>query len=203
MKHNNLKINIYGTVLLFLVSLIQYGCNRDRHNPGWDYFPDMFYSTAYETYSENPNFSDGMTMREPVPGTVPHDYIPFDYTSDPDSRAKAGIELVNPFSPAADILAGGREVYNIFCAGCHGLKGDGEGNLFTAGLYSLKPRSLTDSIAVELKDGEMFHTITLGLGFMGAHGSQVRPDERWKMILYIRELQQGPAKQETEQEGER
>ena len=25
---------------------------------------------------------------------------------------------------------------------------------------------------------------------MGAHGSQIRPDDRWKLVLYIRKLQQ-------------
>ncbi|NLA50024.1 MAG: cytochrome c [Bacteroidales bacterium] len=200
MIQNNPKTYTCRTAFLILFTVILYACNRDRNNPGWDYFPDMFYSTAYETYSENPNFSDGMTMREPVPGTVARDFIPFDYTSDTDSRTRAGIELLNPYLPAADLLNRGREVYSIFCADCHGLKGDGEGYLFTAGLYSLKPRSLTDSVAVELKDGEIFHTITLGLGFMGAHGSQVKPDDRWKMILYIREMQQAPAKKEADRE---
>lgn len=194
--YNSLRMKIYGTAFLVLFSLVQFSCNRDRNHPGWDYFPDMFYSTAYETFSENPNFTDGMTMREPVPGPVPRDFVPFGYTADAESRARAGNELANPFSPAAAVLDRGREVYTIFCAGCHGIRGNGDGELFTAGLYSLQPKSLTDSIALSLKDGEIFHTITLGLGFMGAHGSQVLPDDRWKMILYIRELQDrlpGPA----------
>jgi hypothetical protein len=25
---------------------------------------------------------------------------------------------------------------------------------------------------------------------MGAHGSQIRPDDRWKLVLYIRKLQE-------------
>ncbi len=44
------------TAFLVLFSMSLSSCNRDRNNPGWDYFPDMFYSTAYETYSKNPNF---------------------------------------------------------------------------------------------------------------------------------------------------
>src|SRR5664279_6373374 len=95
-------INIFspGRILktMFLVFLFMnlYSCNRDRNNPGWDYFPDMFYSTAYETNSKNPNFENGMTMRVPVPGTIPRDFTPFEYTNDPESRILAGKELVNP-----------------------------------------------------------------------------------------------------------
>jgi hypothetical protein len=35
-------------------------------------------------------------------------------------------------------------------------------------------------------DGEIYHSITLGYGSMGPHGSLVRPDDRWKVINYIR-----------------
>jgi mono/diheme cytochrome c family protein len=87
-------------------------------------------------------------------------------------------------------LARGKTVYSTFCIGCHGVKGAGDGHLFTSGLYPLKPRMLTGSIADNLKDGEIFHTITLGLGSMGAHGSQIRTEDRWALVLYIRTLQE-------------
>jgi mono/diheme cytochrome c family protein len=176
--------------LILLLSALLNGCDRERNKPGWDYFPDMFYSAAYESYSPNPDFADGMTMRVPAPGTVPRDFTPFDYTADPESRAKAGKELVNPVLPTTEVLARAKAIYTTFCIGCHGADGAGDGHLFTSGLYPLKPRSLISSEAVKLKDGEIFHTITLGLGSMGAHGSQIRPGDRWKLVLYIRKLQQ-------------
>jgi mono/diheme cytochrome c family protein len=180
--------NIKG-ILLLLFSLLLSGCNRSRNNPGWDYFPDMFYSTAYETFSENPNFENGMTMRLPVAGTVPRGFIPFNYAIDAESRTRAGEELVNPFMPYAEVLVKGKEIYTSFCIGCHGIGGEGDGNLFTSGLYPVKPRSLMAESALKLKDGEIFHSVTLGFGSMGAHGSQIKPDDRWKLVLYIRSLQ--------------
>jgi cytochrome c1 len=172
-------------MLYFILS----ACNRNRNNPGWDYFPDMFYSTAYETNSINPNFENGLTMRVPVPGTVPRDFTPFEYTNDPESRIKAGLELVNPILSTPESLLRGELVYTTFCIGCHGTKGEGDGRLFTSGLYPMKPLTLAGNSAVKLKDGEIFHTITLGIRSMGAHGSQIRPEDRWKLILYIRKLQ--------------
>jgi mono/diheme cytochrome c family protein len=176
---------------IFLVFLLVnvYACNRDRNNPGWDYFPDMFYSTAYETNSKNPNFADGMTMRVPVRGTVPRDFTPFEYTNDPESRIKAGEELVNPVLETPEALLRGKEVYATFCIGCHGSTGKGDGRLFTSGLYTLRPLSLSGDTAAKLRDGEIFHTITLGIRSMGAHGSQIRPEDRWKLVMYIRKLQ--------------
>jgi mono/diheme cytochrome c family protein len=189
---------------IFLVFLLVnvYACNRERNNPGWDYFPDMFYSTAYETYSKNPNFSDGMTMRVPVPGTVPRDYTPFEYTNDPESRIKAGEELINPVLETPEALLRGEEVYTTFCIGCHGRTGKGDGRLFTSGLYPLRPLSLSGDTAAKLRDGEIFHTITLGIRSMGAHGSQIRPEDRWKLVMYIRKLQEERTKTKDIKNGE-
>jgi mono/diheme cytochrome c family protein len=181
-----------GLLVFLLVNLS--ACNRDRNNPGWDYFPDMFYSTAYETNTANPNFKDGMTMRVPVAGTIPRDFLPFEYTNDPESRKKAGEDLVNPFLKSSETLSRGKLIYTTFCIGCHGIAGEGDGRLFTSGLYPLKPLTLSGESAVKLKDGEIYHTITLGIRSMGAHGSQIRPDDRWKLVLYIRTLQEDAAK---------
>ena len=189
-----IKINSPGNFFktLFLVFLLMnlYSCNRNRNNPGWDYFPDMFYSTAYETNSKNPNFENGMTMRVPVPGTVPRDFTPFEYTNDPESRIKAGKELANPFLMTPEALSRGKVIYTTFCIGCHGIEGKGDGHLYTSGLYPIKPLSLSGDTASKLKDGEIYHTITLGIRSMGAHGSQIRPDDRWKLVLYTRKLQE-------------
>jgi cytochrome c5 len=179
-----------GLVLILLFSLILYNCDRNRNNPGWDYFNDMAYSASYQTYSKNPNFPNKMTMRVPVEGTIPRDFTPFEYTIDPASRIEAGNELLNPFKPDSDVLTRGKKVYTIFCIGCHGTKGAGDGHLFTSGLYPMKPRTLSGSTAARLRDGEIFHSITLGFNTMGAHGSQILPDDRWKLILYIRKLQE-------------
>jgi mono/diheme cytochrome c family protein len=181
-----------GLLVFLLVNLS--ACNRDRNNPGWDYFPDMFYSTAYETNTANPNFKDGMTMRVPVAGTIPRDFLPFEYTNDPESRKKAGEDLVNPFLKSSETLSRGKLIYTTFCIGCHGIAGEGDGRLFKSGLYPLKPLTLSGESAVKLKDGEIYHTITLGIRSMGAHGSQIRPDDRWKLVLYIRTLQEDAAK---------
>jgi mono/diheme cytochrome c family protein len=189
MKTVNEIIKYYKILMLIFIGIIPAGCNRDRNNPGWDYFPDMFYSTAYETFTSNPNFRDSMTMRVPEPGTVPRDFNPFGYTIDAESRTRAGIELINPLKPTGEVISRGKEVYSTFCVGCHGNSGQGNGYLYSSGLYPVRPRALSGDNANELKDGEIYHTITLGFGSMGSHASQIRPDDRWAIIVYIRRLQ--------------
>ncbi len=186
--HIERRISIRILVLL-LTGVILWSCDRQRNMRGYDFLPDMVYSQAYETYSINPNFKDSVTMRVPVNGTVPLGYTPFRYTLDSASRLKAGKELVNPFLPTDDVLARGKLIFTIFCIGCHGALGKGDGQLYSSGLYPLKPREISGVPTSKLKDGEIYHTITLGFGSMGAHGAQIRSEDRWKLVLYVRELQ--------------
>ncbi|HDS07169.1 MAG TPA: cytochrome c [Bacteroides sp.] len=174
-----------------IVWLVAAACDRTRSSTGWDYMPDMYYSQAYESYTSNPNFSDSLTMRVPVQGTVPREMVPFDYENNPEDRAAAGNELVNPLEPTATFLDRGEKAYRYFCLSCHGEKGDGQGYLYTSQRYSYPPASLVSETARTLADGVIYHTITVGYGIMGAHGGMIPPQDRWKIILHIREnLQQ-------------
>ena len=172
--------------LMVLVS-----CDRTRSSTGWDYMPDMYYSNAYESYTANPNFSDGLTMRSPVEGTVPRDMEPFPWKKTEKDRILAGEALVNPWGTREENLASGKAAYGIYCLSCHGEQGDGQGFLFTSKKFPYPPADLSSENVVALKDGEIYHSITVGYGIMGAHGSMIRPDDRWKIILHIRKnLQQ-------------
>ena len=82
----------------------------------------------------------------------------------------------------------GKRLFDIFCVNCHGENGDGQGFLYTSKKYPYPPASLISDKIKSNPDGEMFHVITIGWGVMGAHGAQVLPDERWKIITYIRSV---------------
>ena len=186
-----------NTIFLILISLIVSGaCDRNRNHPGWDYFPDMFYSEAYESYTRNPNFPDGKTMRTPVEGTVPRDVVVFNYGPEEEERKRAGEELTNPFGNDEDAIYRGAEVYAAFCANCHGEKGDGKGFLHTSGKYIVVPRDISGETAKALKDGELYHSVSLGFGSMGSHASQISPDDRWRVISYIRNVLQSHGENE-------
>ncbi|MCK4748037.1 MAG: cytochrome c [Bacteroidales bacterium] len=164
-------------------------CDRSRKHPGWDYFPDMAYSNAYETYSPNEIFKDGKTLQAPVEGTISRDAVLFAYGPSAEERTRAGRELSNPLEYTNPNLERGAEVYRTFCSSCHGDQGDGRGHLVTSGVYKYPVRTLVSDEMKERPDGEIYHSITLGFGVMGAHGFMIRPEDRWKVILYIRKQQ--------------
>ena len=175
------------SLLSAIALLAVISCDRTRSSTGWDYMPDMYYSNAYESYTPNPNFEDHLTMRTPVEGSVPREMLPFGWEKSDEDRLAAGEALVNPLDNNAANLSGGRDAYHIFCISCHGPAGDGQGYLYTSQRYPYPPASLISDQAKALKDGEIYHSITVGYGIMGAHGGMIRPEDRWKIILHIRE----------------
>ena len=98
-------------LFLILLSLVIVSCGdsasdgiKEVTNPGYEYMPDMYRSHAYETYSMNPIFSDSMSARKPVKGTIPRGFIPFEYENNLDDFKRASIELKNPFENNSKIL---------------------------------------------------------------------------------------------------
>ncbi|MCX7999921.1 MAG: cytochrome c, partial [Leptospiraceae bacterium] len=51
------------------------------------------------------------------------------------------------------------------------------------------------SPAKDMTDGQIYHTITMGAGQMPAYGSQIPSEDRWKIILYVRKLQEKALKE--------
>lgn len=188
---NILKLKHFGLLaLLALIALIIMSCDKKQTSPGYVYFPDMTYSRAYETYSENPNFNNNMTLRNPVEGTIPRGYLPFPYEKTEEDMFLAGKELSNPFEPTPENIERGALIFKRNCKQCHGVLGNGQGHLYTSKRYPYPPASLINDKMKAKPQGEMFHQVTLGFGIMGAQGLILRPEDRWKVILYVKnELQ--------------
>jgi mono/diheme cytochrome c family protein len=78
----------------------------------------------------------------------------------------------------------GKELYDIYCAVCHGSKGNGKGILMEREKFLGVP-SYADR---EITDGSIFHVVTYGLNSMGSHASQVSIKERWLIADYVLKL---------------
>jgi len=181
----------YIILLVVLAGLTS--CNHDQEKTYWDYMGDfdMYYSKAYESYSPNKVFKDGMTLQKPVEGTVSKEYMPYPFKDKFGDKTKAGALLKNPLKPTKENLEKGKFKYDVYCAICHGDKGKGDGKLTKLvkngkKLYPAPPADLTAGYIQAKPDGEIFHVITMGSAIMGAHGSQIKTDDRWRIVLYIK-----------------
>ncbi len=129
--------------------------------------------------------------RGPVEGTVPRGHFPVELPSKGNTieEAKAvGATLANPVELTMENLQRGRERYGVFCAVCHGEKGEGNGGVIGPTRFPAPPSLHTDQ-ARGYSDGTIFHIITKGVGKMPPYANELSPEDRWKVIHYVRALQ--------------
>ena len=93
--------------------------------------------------------------------------------------------LSNPTAPDARSLDNGRKYYDVNCAVCHGIAGDGRG---PASLYGLPVPSLLTAQAQGYADGYLFGIIRNGRGLMPTY-NRIEEMDRWDVVNYVRGLQ--------------
>jgi mono/diheme cytochrome c family protein len=147
---------------------------------------DMHLQPYYRTLAKSDFFADDRSARLPVEGTVARGDLRDDayfYTG------KIGNALGDymPFPVTADVLARGRERFNITCAPCHGRVGDGNGFIPTRGFR--RPPSFHIDRLRKAPIGYLFDVDTNGFGVMPDYSAQVMPRDRWCIAAYIRALQ--------------
>ncbi len=120
-----------------------------------------------------------------------------------------------PFEITGRDLSIGATRFSTYCAVCHGPLGNGKGKIWERGF--LKPTSYHTvkvedveppetaqiplgisrgywkwDIPISVRDvpvGYIFEVITKGYGAMPDHASQIKPEDRWRIIAYVRTLQ--------------
>jgi mono/diheme cytochrome c family protein len=146
----------------------------------------------------NSNGSNGVAV--PVNGNVPYYYGNTD-----QERARASAEIIdNPFPITKEGLAKGKELYNLFCAICHGEKGDGNGWLVDEAnpnaAYPAAPANFLLDTFYNSTNGRYYHAIMQGKGVMGAYNDKISYKERWEVIHWIHALQAKESKKEYSEE---
>lgn len=176
-------------IALALALLAAIGANvaidRDPAIPARDYFPEMVYSRAAESYAADPALG-GTTLLTPPDGTIARGASLVRYEATPADAVRAGEELTAPRADAADVQRGQR-VFQTFCTPCHGAGGAGDGTVVARGFPP--PPSLLAPHARGLKDGQLFHILTYGQLNMPSYAGQIDAADRWRAIAYVRQLQ--------------
>jgi hypothetical protein len=105
-------------------------------------------------------------------------------------RGRTGTELSTtfPMPVTRDVIIRGQERYNIFCTPCHDHVGTGNGMAVRRGFRRGPPSLHVDRLR-EAPHGHFFDVITNGFGAMNDYAMQIRPEDRWAIVAYIRALQ--------------
>ncbi|MGH9752074.1 MAG: c-type cytochrome [Blastocatellia bacterium] len=111
-------------------------------------------------------------------GSVGEDGFPFKLSDNPETRKKEIVE----------ILDRGESRFNITCLPCHGKLGDGNGMVAMRG-FRHPPTYHQDRLR-NAPTSHFYDVMTNGFGAMPSYADVVTPEDRWKIIAYIRALQQ-------------
>ncbi len=187
------KFKILGLTAFSIAAAILVTSCKDKKSTGWEYAPNMYEHIAYDPDQKNPNFKDGKTAQLPPAGTIPLGFTRFDYPNTRDGYNQAGGEVKNPLQQTPVNYNEGAVLFSHYCSPCHGEKGMGDGLVVQHGFpappsYS-KGQSSRGGAMKDLTDGKIYHTITYGVNSMGSYASQLSPEERWKVIMYVHHLQ--------------
>jgi mono/diheme cytochrome c family protein len=164
----------------------------EKQHRGIELMPDMFVHPGYKRQNgievHADQSSDGKEQQwpvvmPPVPGTVSragptYQIAPGDFVS--------ARKLVNPLAPTSEVLRQGQYAFNVYCVVCHGRDGNAA-NGYVAKFFSAIP-SLTNTHVAGMPDGEIYHIITVGRSRMPSYAAQLRSEQRWAVIDYLRVL---------------
>ena len=151
--------------LLFLVAAIALGCYPSDIDL-------LKRQPKYLPYTASTFFADGRAMRPPPLGTVPREAV-LDEAAPPVTMM---------------LLELGRHDFDIFCAACHGRRGDGKSVVATK-MALRRPPSLVDPPASALSRQRVVDVIAQGYGLMPSYAEMLPARSRWAIAHYLRALE--------------
>ena len=137
--------------------------------------------------------------QEVSPRVMPEGTLPTNTGSPPQDLEQATVKAHNPLKPTPENLAHGKELFINTCSPCHGESGHGDGpvaHLLHA--HGFDPKNLVTGVSKNLPDGYIYGYIRDGGIHMPSYGDAMNSDERWDVVMYVRQLQaQAPGEKKT------
>jgi mono/diheme cytochrome c family protein len=199
----------YFVLLFFLTcfAVVAIAGFRGSHSrrPPIEFFADMVRQNKVRPQTPSDFFADEHASRLIPVGTVPRSgpyfvngetlkvdgkpVYPYEDSPVNTGRIVGTTNWVtnNPLPMTRQMLERGQQRYQINCLPCHGPVGDGKGITSKYGLAAIA--NFHEKRFIDMCDGEIFNSITVGKNLMPAYGANVTVEDRWAVIAYVRALQ--------------
>lgn len=180
--------NTFYTALIFTGILVLASC-QDKREPNYQYMPNMYEPVGYETYDEVDWLPGGHMALLPAENTIARGKKPYDLENTPEGK-ELSRALTSPLDSLdrEENLAVGAELYALYCAICHGPKGDGQGNLVKREKILGVPSYADPGRNINI--GTTYHVIYYGQNAMGSYATQLDEKERWQVSEYVMKLKE-------------
>jgi mono/diheme cytochrome c family protein len=131
---------------------------------------------------------EGRVLQAPPEGTLPRDAPAGPEGLLTGVEAGAYVEDI-PLPLTRARLLSGRASFEIYCAPCHGVRGDGA-SVVAETMTLRRPPSIAGPAARRLPVGRVFQVIGDGYGLMRSYAEDLTtPEERWAVAAYVLALQ--------------
>jgi mono/diheme cytochrome c family protein len=168
---NSLTLGVaIGSVLLLAA------CRQDMHD-----------QPKFIPLRPNAFFADGRSARPLPEGTIARGELKEDILFYTGKGADGKPSNEFPLPVTSELLARGKERYEIYCTPCHDQTGNGSGMIVRRG-YRRPPTYHSDRLRRQ-PNGYLFDVMTNGFGAMPDYAAQIPPADRWAIVAYIRALQ--------------
>ncbi len=185
MPRPNRVLGLLAFASVFALAGCARGCTSS--SPPIHLNPSMDNQPKARPQSASLFFSDGSTMRQPVPGTIPIGGLKEDTAFFTGKGADGQFVATIPVTADEALLERGRQRYTIYCQPCHDARGDGKGILFQRG--NVPTATFHQEKMLKYTDGQIFDIMSNGQGLMPAYKWPIPPADRWAIVAYIRGLQ--------------
>lgn len=197
MLRNRLKTFSLAGCLMFGAIGVS-ACRQDMHdNPRYEAYEEganrqlpegTVARGSLDTNPAAPRTTTPTGQASPAPGVNPTMVAANALSTGASSPAvvPAGEEGL-PFKVTMEILDRGESRFNISCSPCHGKLGDGNGMIPNRGFR--RPPSYHQDRLRLAPASHFYDVMTNGFGAMPSYADQLTPEDRWKVIAYVRALQ--------------
>lgn len=150
---------------------------------------NMDFQAKFEAQEANAFFPDGRGMRPRVAGTIPRGGLKDDLHRDQGQSADGTWATTLPpgMELSAELLARGRDRFDIYCAPCHDATGSGKGIVVERGMTP--PPTFHQDRLRKFSVGQFYDIATHGVRSMRGYAAQVPTEDRWAIAAYARALQ--------------
>ena len=183
---------LLGSLLMISLALLATGCSTGSYP--LDIFPEMHYHQSYK-------------IQEPPSLSAPPDSVPITGREILFSFAESK-NVTSPFPSSSATQQRGGKLFQVNCASCHGVSGEGNGpmqaKLKESG-YPGAPANLTTGATTKRPDGEIFYIISHGWAatlvaqglsesaaskfLMPPFRKLISEDDRWMIVHYLRSIE--------------
>jgi mono/diheme cytochrome c family protein len=191
---------VYGLIIVAVASVVPFAlAAKARYtkssSPRIHLIQDMDSQPKYKAQRENSFFADNRATRPAIEGTVA---VGDSRDDDHFYKGKEGGAWSRTFPSEVALTEAtmdrGRQRFGIYCTPCHGQIGQGDG-MVSKRAESLQqgtwvsPTNITQEYLRQMPVGQLFNSISNGIRTMPAYGPQIKTEDRWAIIMYVRALQ--------------